>query len=327
MNSRLFCSILFALPLFTARFVDAQQPGNIPRIGFMTVASQKTLAPRVEALKQGLSDLGYVVGKNLLIEWRFADGKLERQSDFAKEFVAMKVDAIVSSGPTNTQAAREATRTIPIIMAQDPDPIGNGFVVSLAKPGGNITGLSTVAAELGGKRLEVLKETVPKLTRAAVLVYREEPGNAQILREVDQAGKSLGVQIDKQEVKGVEGIETAFQAIGKSRADGILILHASIFIARRKQVVDLGNQSHRPVMYSQAEFVDDGGLMTYGVNPNELFRRAATYVDKILKGTKPTNLPVEQPKKFEFLVNLKAAKQIGLTIPPNVLARADRVIR
>jgi len=285
------------------------------------------VAPRVEALKQGLHDLGYEEGKNIVIEWRFADGKLERQHEFAKEFVLLKVDAIVASGPTITRAAREVTGTIPIIMAQDPDPIGNGFVASLAKPGGNITGLSSVAADVGGKRLELLKETAPKLSRVAVLSYREEPGNAQILTEVERTAKSLGVQVDKQDVAAGADIERAFQTIAKSRADGILVLHASIFIAQRKKLVDLCNRTRLPAMYAQVEFVDDGGLMTYGVNPNALFRRAATYVDKILRGRKPSELPVEQPTKLEFVINLKTATQIGLTIPPNVLARADRVIR
>ena len=305
----------------------AQPAAKIPRIGFTTIASQNIRAARIAAFKQGLRELGYVEGKNIAIEWRFAEGKLERQSEFAAELVRLKVDAIVASGPRDTRAAKEATNTIPIIMGQDSDPVANGFVASLAHPGGNITGLSTLAPEIAGKRMELLKEVIPKLARVIVLGSASEPGYGQALKEVEQAAKAFRVQVRIVEVSAVKDIEAAFKQIGKERADGILMLSSAVFSAERKQLVALGTKSRLPVIYSQSEYVDDGGLMTYSVSFADLFRRAATYVDKILKGTKPADLPVEQPMKFEFVVNLKTAKQIGLTIPPNVLVRADRVIR
>ena len=245
----------------------------------------------------------------------------------AAELVRLKVDIIVSASPPVSGAAKDATVTIPIVMAHDPDPVGNGFVASLARPGGNITGLASFAPELSGKRLELLKEIIPRLARVAVLGYSTEPGYAQVLREIELAAGAFKVQFQYLDVLDPKDIETEFRAAAKGRADAILVMNSPVFIAHRKQVADLAVKNRLPAIYYSTEFVEDGGLMSYGVSFTDLFRRAATYVDKILKGTKPADLPVEQPKKFEFIINLKAAKQIGLTIPPNVLARADKVIR
>jgi putative ABC transport system substrate-binding protein len=266
-------------------------------------------------------------GKNIVIERRFAEGKLDRLPELAAELVHLKVDIIVTTGPSPTRAAKQATSMIPIVMAQDSDPVGNGFVASLARPGGNITGLSTLAPELNGKRLELLKEIVPKLSSVAVLGTSTNPGNAQQLREVELAAGALKVKLQYLDVLDPKDIETAFRAASKGRADAILVLPSPVVVSQRTQTVDLAVKSRLPAIYWRSDFVEAGGLMTYGVNFTDLDRRAATYVDRILKGAKPADLPVEQPKKFEFIVNLKAAKQIGLTIPQSVLYRADKVIK
>jgi len=279
------------------------------------------------ALRQGLRELGYEEGKNIAIEWRFAEGKLDRLSDFASELVRLKVEAIITGGPQATRAAKKATVTIPIIMTQDSDPVGNGFVASLARPGGNITGLSMLTPELSGKRLELLKEILPKLTRVAVFGTSTNPGNAQALREIEVGAGALGLKLQYLDVLSPKDIELAFQAAAKGRAGAVLMTVAGTVELSRKKIPDLAVKSRLPVMYNRLEYVQAGGLMTYGVSLDDLDRRAATSVDKILKGAKPADIPVEQPTKFEFIINLKAAKQIGLTIPPNVLARADKVIR
>ena len=306
---------------------EAQQPTKVPRIGYLTTVSLSAISARIEAFRQGLRELGYMEGKNIVIERRFAEGKLDRLPELAAELVHLKVDIIVTTGPSPTRAAKEATATITIVMAQDPDPVGNGFVASLARPGGNITGLSTLAPELNGKRLELLKEIVPKLSSVAVLGTSTQPGNAQQLREVELAAGALKVKLQHLDVLDPKDIETAFRAASKGRADAVLVLASPVFVNKRTEVVELAVKSRIPAIYHRPDFVEDGGLMTYGVNFTDLDRRAATYVDKILKGRKPADLPVEQPMKFEFIVNLQAAKRIGLTIPPNVLARADRVIK
>ncbi len=316
-------AMLFALSLSA----QAQQPAKVPRIGYLAAASPSANPARIEAFRQGLRELGYVEGKNIVIEWRFADGKLERLPEFAAELVRLKVDVIVTGGPAATRLAKETTSTIPIVMAFDSDPIGNGFVASLARPGGNITGLSTYAPEISGKQLELLKEIVPKLSRVTVLGTSTQPGQAQVLREMELAAGALKVKLQYLDVLGPKDIETAFRAATKGRAEAVLVLDSPVFILQRPQIADLAVKSRLPAMYNRRDFVDDGGLMSYGTNFADLSRRAATYVDKILKGRTPADLPVEQPMKFEFIVNLKAAKQIGLTIPPNVLVRANRVIR
>jgi putative ABC transport system substrate-binding protein len=261
---------------------------------------------------------------SLIIERR---RKRDRERELAAELVRLKVDLIVTTGPTVTRAVKEATFTIPIVMAQDGDPVASGFVSSLARPGGNITGLSSLAPEISGKRLELLKEVVPKLSRVAVLGSSTEPGSAQFLKEMEFAARSLKVNLHYLDVLTSKDIESAFRAAVKERADGVVMLGSQIFNTHRKQIVELAAKSRLPATYTRPEYVEDGGLMTYGPSINDLFRRAATYVDKIVKGAKPADLSIEQPTKFELVINLKAAKQIGLTIPQNVLARADRVIK
>ena len=309
---------------------EAQQPTKIPRIGYLIVigSSLSTSSARIEAFRQGLRELGYVEGKNIIIEWRSAEGKLDRVPALAAELVRLEVDIIVTAGPILTRAVKEATSTIPIVMTQDPDPVVTGFVASLARPGGNITGLATLAPELNGKRLEFLKEIVPKLSRVAVFGTSIFPGNAQSLKEVELAAGAFKVKLQYLDVLNPKDFETAFRAAGKGRADAVLMMVAAgVASAHRTEIVELAVKSRLPVIYERGDYVEAGGLMFYGVNLNDLDRRAATFVDKILKGRTPADLPVEQPKKFEFIINLKAAKQIGLTIPPNVLVRADRVIK
>ena len=305
----------------------AQQPMTIPKIGYLSAPPLSVSAARIEAFRQGLRELGYVEGKNIVIEWRSAEGKSDRLPALAAELVRLKLDIIVTGGGAATRAAKKATATIAIVAAQDPDPVGNGFVASLARPGGNITALSTYAPELSGKRLEILKEVVPGISRVAVVGTSTYPGNAQVLREIEPTAKAFGVKLQYLDVLDSKDIETAFRAASTGRADGVVTLNSPVLSSQRTQLVDLAIKNQLRVIYHQGRFVEEGGLMYYGVNLLDLDRRSATYVDKILKGTKPANLPVEQPTKFEFIINLKAAKRIGLTIPPNVLARADRVIK
>jgi putative tryptophan/tyrosine transport system substrate-binding protein len=266
-----------------------------------------------------------VEGKNLVIDFRYADGKLDRLPAFAAELVRLKVDVIVTAGASGTGPAKEATNTIPIVMAQDGDPVATGVVASLARPGGNITGLSSLAQELSGKRVELLKEIVPKLSRLAILGSSAIPGNTQALRETEFAARAFGVQTQYLDIREIKDIETAFRAVSKGRADAVLVLNGPPHILRL--IPAFAAKGRVPAIYHNLAIIDDGGLMSYGASISDLDRRAATFVDKILKGTKPAELPVEQPTKFEFVINLKAAKEIGLTIPPNVLVRADRVIR
>jgi len=321
----LFC-LLISVLLFTG-LASAQQPKQVPRIGHLSGSSPSSVAARIEAFRQGLHELGYVEGQNIVIEYRYADGKSDRLPVLAAELVRLKVNLIVTGGPAPTRAAKAATSTIPIVMAQDPDPVGIGFVASLARPGGNITGLSTVAPELSGKRLELLKEILPKLARIAVVGNSSEPGNAQLLKETELAAGSIGVKLQYVDVRDAKDIENAFREASKARADALLLLSSFVFNSYRTEIAAIAVKSRLPAMSYQKEFVEEGGLMSYGVSFTDLYRRAATYVDKILKGRNPADLPVEQPIKFEFFVNLNAAKQIGLTIPPNVLARADKVIK
>ena len=321
-------SILFVVVLLAVGAIaEAQQPAKITRIGYLDAVSLSVNAARVEAFRQSLRKLGYVEGKNIFIEWRSADGKLDRLPALAAELVHLKVDIIVTGGRSATRAAKEATSTIPIVMTQDSDPVANGFVASLARPGGNITGLSTLAPELSGKQLELMKEIIPKLSRVAVFGSSTSPGNAQSLTEVELTARAFKVQLQYLDVLDPKDIETAFQAASNGRADGVLVLQTPLLTSHRTQVVDLAVKSRLPAIYYRSEFVEDGGLMTYSTSFTDLNRRAAAYVDKILKGTKPADLPVEQPTKFELVINLKTAKQIGVTIPQKVLARADRVIK
>jgi putative ABC transport system substrate-binding protein len=319
--------VLWSTLLATIYPAEAQQPPKSPRIGFLTAGSPSTIAARIDALREGLRELGYVEGKNILIEWRFAEGNPDRLPALMTELVRLNVDVIVSAGAAVTRPAKEATRTIPIVMAQDTDPVGNGFVATLARPGGNITGLSSYSAELNGKRVELLKDVAPKLSRLAVLGQSTYPGNAEALKESELAAGALKVRVQYLDIFAPRDIESVFREASKGRADGFLVLQSAILNSHRKQATDLAIKSRLPAIYYAPEFVEGGGLMSYAASINDLYRRAAAFVDKILKGAKPADLPVEQPIKFEFIINLRAAKQIGLTIPPNVLARADRVIR
>jgi putative ABC transport system substrate-binding protein len=307
--------------------VESQQPAKVPRIGYLQGVSPSPMAARTDAFREGLRDLGYVEGKDIVIEWRSAEGKFDRLTALASELVRLKVDVIVSAGPTVTRPVKDATSTIPIVMAQDIDPVGNGFVASLARPGGNITGLATLSPEMSGKLLEILKEIIPRLLRLAVIANSTNPGDAQAKKETELAAEAFKVQLQYLDVRDPKDIEPAFRAANKARADALLVLGNPILNAHRKQVVDLAVKNRLAATYSRPELINAGGLMYYGTNYNDLYRRAATYVDKILKGAKPADLPVEQPTKFELVINLKAAKQIGLTISPNLLARADRVLR
>jgi putative tryptophan/tyrosine transport system substrate-binding protein len=322
-------SILLIIALMSVGAIgQAQQSTKIPRIGYLNAVSPSSVSDRIEAFRQGLRELGYVEGKNIVIVSRYADGNLERLPALAAELASLKVDVIVSSGPVPTRFTKKATATIPIVMAQDSDPVGNGFVATLARPGGNITGLSTLAPELSGKRLELLKEIVPRLSRVAVFGTSTQPGNAQALKEVELAARAFGINLQYVDVLDPKDIETAFRAAGKGRADAVLMMVPSgVVNSLRKEIAELAVKSRLPATYQASEYVEAGGLMSYGVSIDDLNRRAATYVDKILKGRKPADLPVEQPTKFELVINLKAAKQIGLTMPPNILARADKVIK
>ena len=327
MRKNFFCLALCAMLFALCSSAEAQQPAKVPRIGFLTVETLSAFSTRADAFRQGLRELGYAEGKNLVIEWRYADGKLDRLSALAAELVKLKVDVIVTGGSGSTRPANEATNHIPIVMTQDGDPVRNGFVASLARPGGNITGLSNFTSDLSGKRLELLKETLPRLARVAVLGTSTSPGNAQALRDTELTAETLAVKLQYLDVRDSKDIETAIQAARKERAEAFLGLGGPVLSSNRAQLVELAVKSRLPAIYWRSDIVETGGLMSYSASLPDLDRRAAAYVDKILKGAKPADIPVEQPKKFELIINLKAAKQIGLTIPPNVLARADRVIR
>ena len=315
------CALLLALCSFT----EAQQSKRVPRIGYLS--GPKPLLERREAFRQGLRELGYIEGKNVVIEWRSGEGKSERVSELAAELVRLKVDVIVTDGSNSTRRAKEATSTIPIIMAQDVDPVGRGIIASLARPGGNVTGLSNLAPELSGKRLELLKETVSTLSSVAVFGTSNTPSTSPALKETGVAAGALGVKVQYLDILEPRDVEIAFQAAAKGRVDAIIVLVGPLVFSQRTQIAEFAAKSRLPAIYPQTEFTEVGGLMSYGLSITDLDRRAAAYVDKILKGANPAELPVEQPTKFELVINLKTAKQIGLTIPPNVLARADRVIK
>jgi putative tryptophan/tyrosine transport system substrate-binding protein len=307
---------------------QAQQPAKVPRIGYLTGASLSSQSANTEAFRQGLRELGYIEGKNIVIEWRAAEGNRDHQRALAVELVGLKVDVIVASSGGDTLAAKGATATTPIVMAQTDDPVATGFVDSLPRPGRNITGLSTLSPETSGKRLELLKEVVPKLSRVAVFGTSSSPGNAPVLNETRLAAVPLGVSVQSVDVLSPKDFESAFQAATKAQANGALwVVSGSIGSGHQAKIAELAVKSRLPTIYERQNYVSAGGLMSYGVNLPDLHRRAAAFVDKILKGAKPADIPVEQPTKFDFIINLKAAKQIGVTIPPAVLARADRVIR
>jgi len=334
MKKKIASPALCALLLALCFSVEAQQPKSVPRIGFLSrdlhPADSRAASPRnLEAFLQGLRQLGYVEGHTIIIEYRYADGRLERLPALAEELVRLKVEIIVADTFTTARAAKKVTTTIPIVVASG-DAFGSGLVASLAQPGGNVTGLSNYTVELLGKRLELLKEVVPKVSAFAFLNDTDSAGSKAMFKDARVAAKTLGVKFQLVEVKAANpDFEGAFKAMIKESIGAVITspsprLGLALY---RKRILELVKQHRIPAIHPTVPWIDDGGLMYYGANTPDLFRRAATYVDKILKGTKPADIPVEQPTKFEFIVNLKAAKQIGLTIPPNVLARADRVIR
>jgi putative ABC transport system substrate-binding protein len=317
---------LYGILIALCSVAEGQQTARIPRIGYLTGPALSISRERHEAFRDGLRELGYVEGKNIVIEWRAWEGKQDRQRTLAAELVGLKVDVIVTVGAGDTRAVKEATATIPIIMINGGDPVASGFVASLARPGGNITGFATLRRELSGKRLELLKEIVPKLSRVAVF---ESGGDwALVLKEVDDAAVALGVNVQRLSIRSARDFETAFKDALKGRAEAVLmLLSGPLLTPHRTEVTTLAIKNRLPAMYERAIEVEAGGLVSYGLNFPDLHRRAATYVDKILKGANPAELPVEQPTKFELVINLQTAKQIGLAIPANVLARADRVIK
>ena len=320
---------LFWVPvtlLFTmAPFATAQQITKITRIGFLGASSASFHSARIETFRQSLRELGYIEGKNIAIEYRFADGKNDRLPWLAAELVNLKVDIIVTT--PNASAAKNATKTIPIVFAAVADPVAQGIVGSLARPSENVTGLTVLAPELSGKRLELLKDVSSGITRVAFLLNPSGESSSILLKEMETAAHKLSLQIQTVEVRSLYDFDSAFEAVLRDRAHAITAAAHTIIGTNRRRIVDFATKNRLPAIHADSEFVDAGGLMFYGVDFADLYRRAAIYVDKILKGAKPADLPVEQPTKFEFIVNLKAAKQIGVTIPPNVLARADRVIK
>jgi ABC-type uncharacterized transport system substrate-binding protein len=322
---------IFAIALifaFGGAVVNAQQTGKIFRIGFLDPTNASGMAAHLETFRQELSKLGWIEGKNIAFEYRFAEQKPERVAELAAELVRLKVDLIVTSGVPPALAAKKATSTIPIVMGVT-DPVALGLVASLARPGGNVTGLSTLASELNTKRLEVLKDAVPKLDRVGLL-HRSSgnPGEELQLKELRAAAPALKVKLEEIKTQvDAQGLESAFKTAKQKQVGAIMTTSIRLFTAERKPIIALAGKYRLPAIYSRKEYVNEGGLMSYGLDNDDQYRKAAHYVDKILKGAKPADLPVQQPTKFEFIINLKAAKQIGLTIPPEVLARATKIIR
>jgi putative ABC transport system substrate-binding protein len=306
--------------------VEAQQPKKVPMIGLFVTGSPASFARDMDSFRQGLRELGYVEGKNISIEYRYADGMLDALPGLAQELVRLKVDVIVTSSGPAIQAAKNATQTIPIVFATAADPVGGGLVASLARPGGNVTGMVLLAPELNGKRLELLKEAFPKVTRVAFL-WSGVSGSGRRFKEAETVAKALGLRLHSMRVKGADDLASAFDAAKSASAQAFTATPVPGFGTYRARIIDLVTQKRLPAIYFSSEWVEAGGLMSYAPNSLDHWRRSAIYVDKILKGRTPADLPVEQPMRFEFVINLKAAKQIGVTIPPNVLVRADRVIR
>jgi putative ABC transport system substrate-binding protein len=320
------CIVTLTLSLLVAPLAaEVQPPGKVYRIGWLGVVPPP--APLWEALLDGLRKHGYSEGRNLVFERRFSEGNAERFPEFAAEMVRLRVDLILVPTTPAALAAKNATQTIPIVITAAIDPVGAGLVASLARPGGNITGLSTLSAELEGKRLELLKEVVPQASRVAVLWNAANPANASAWQETQAAARALGLLLQSQEVRGPQDLEGAFALTAKARPDALLVLGDSLLNMHGRQITEFATQQHLPSMFAIRELVVNGGLLSYGPSIPALFRRAATYVDKILKGTKPADLPVERPTKFELVINLKTAKALGITMPPSLLLLADEVIR
>jgi putative tryptophan/tyrosine transport system substrate-binding protein len=324
MVKKTIVALLISLALASVHPTEAQQAGKIYRIGVLFFGSRNQ--PHLESFLRGLRELGYVEGKNIVFEYRYAEGKSDRLHELAAELVRLKVDVIVTTTSGSANAAQQVTETIPIILTTG-DPVGTGLAASLARPGGNVTGLSVLLPELSGKRLELLKETLPKITRVAVLWNPTDTALQPAFKEIEVAAQAYTLQLHSIEVRSTEDIDTAFVGMKKARLNALLIILDPLTTLHSKRIVELAAKNRLPGMYPTRQFVEEGGLMAYGINIGDLYHRAATYVDKVLKGAKPADLPVEQPTKFEFIINLKTAKQIGVTIPPNVLARADKVIK
>jgi putative ABC transport system substrate-binding protein len=319
--------LLATVFLITISYAEAQQPKKIPRIGILISNSPSASADRVGALQKGLHELGYVEEKSIIIDYRYAEGKPDNVPALVDELIGLKVDLIVVDTSQAAQAAKNATQTIPVVFTMANDPVGDGQVVSLASPGGNLTGFSLLTLDLNGKRLELLKETFPKITRVAFLPVTGEGVGEKRFKEAEIAAKGLGLQLQPLRTKGADDLGSGFDAAKRAGAQA-LITHPSTFVlTNRAMIIDLAVKHRLPAIYQGAQYAEAGGLMAYGPDVLDNWRRAAVYVDKILKGSKPSDLPVQQPTKFEFVINLKAANRIGVTIPPNVLARADRVIK
>jgi len=327
MTKKIILFALCSMLLAPSSAVAAQSAEKIPHVGFLDPTSRAVSNARIESFQQGLRKFGYIEGKNIVIEYRFADGKSELLQNFANELVRLNVDIIVTRAIPGAVAAKQATSKIPIVFVGVADAVAAGLVASLARPGGNITGLTSLAPELSGKRLELLREIVPKVSRVSVLRNPSNAGDPIIWKETEAAAQALGLELQSLQVRGAEDLENAFESAIKGHGQALMPLTDPLLQSHRKQIVDLAAKSRLPGIYPDSEYTESGGLMSYAANPLEFYSHAASYVDKILKGAKPADLPVEQPTKFELVINLKAAKQIGLTVPPNVLARADRVIR
>ena len=311
--------------LIYAVLAEAQQAGKVPRIGILISASPSIAASRVAAFQQGLRELGYVEGKNIIIEYRYAEGRPETLPQHINELIRLNIDIIITDTSNAIQAAKTATQIIPVVFTVAIDPVGDGHVSSLARPGGNLTGLSILAPELNGKRLELLQETFPKIKRVAF--FRTGPVGKQRFNDAEAAAKGLGLQLQFVGAKGADDIEGVFDGAKRTGVQAVITSPSTFLVTNRVRIIDLAAKHKLPTIYPGTEYAEAGGLMSYGPDLNDNWHRAGTYVDKILKGAKPSELPVEQPRKFDFVINLKTAKQIGLTIPPNVLARADKVIR
>src|SRR5262245_50611285 len=329
MKKRITLLLLATLFLANVSFAEAQQTGKIYRIGFLDSGTASGSAVLVEVFRQELSKLGWIDGKNITIEYRFAEQKNERLPELAAELVRLKVDLIVASGEPGSLAAKSGTTTIPIVMTNSGDPVAAGLIASLARPGGNVTGLSSLSFELNTKRLEILKDAVPKLGRVGLLRSPGDSISSDLqLKELRPAAQALKLKLEEIRTQfDAKGLESAFQTAKQKQVGAIMTTTSNRFFGERKRIVELAGKYRLPAIYPQKEFVDEGGLMSYGVDYVDLYRRAAVYVDKILKGAKPADLPIQQATKFEFVINMNAAKQIGLTIPPEVLARATRIIR
>jgi putative tryptophan/tyrosine transport system substrate-binding protein len=325
MNRRVFVTSLAAV-LAAPLGVEAQQAARIPRIGILHPGAPATSSHFAAAFTEGLRELGYLEGQNIVVERRFGEAKAERLSDIAAELVRLKVDVIVTSTDPGIAAVKRQTQLIPIVMANSTDPVGTGFVASLARPGGNVTGLSSVSPELSAKRLELLREAVPRLSRVAIVWNPDVRGAVLEYKETESAARSLHLQLQSVEVNRPDGFDRAFSAVTTGRAEALTVASSSLAFRNRGRIASLAQKNRLPSIYGLREFADAGGLMAYGPNYAELWRRAAAYVSKILKGAKPGELPVEQPTTFELVINLKTAKALGLTIPPSLLRRADQII-